>query len=103
MVDQYEDILHGSEYLKSCMSGQIKAEDTVIMSSMDGAQLYKDKKSDCWILIWIILELSPDLRYKKNHVLPGAIIPGLNNPKHMVSFLFPGCCRLAERRAQDLE
>ena len=103
MVDQYEDILHGSEYLKSCMSGQIKAEDTVIMSSMDGAQLYKDKKSDCWILIWIILELSPDLRYKKNHVLPGAIIPGPNNPKHMVSFLFPGFHHLAALQKEGLK
>ncbi|KAF8584212.1 hypothetical protein K439DRAFT_1646982 [Ramaria rubella] len=61
---------------------------TVFMGSMDGAQLYHDKKSDCWILIWILMDIGDELRYKKAHVLPAVVIPGPNNPGHTDSFFF---------------
>ncbi len=38
----------------------------------------------------VILNLSPDLRYKKKYVIPGGIIPGPNNPEDLDSFVFPG-------------
>ena len=60
------------------------------MLSIDGAQLYAHKMSDCWIYLWVIMDLSPDDRYKKRHVLPGGFIPGPNKPKILDSFLFPG-------------
>ena len=60
------------------------------MFSINGAQLYRNKVSDCWLLIWVILDRSPETRYKKDSVLPGVIIPGPNKPKNIDSFLFPG-------------
>jgi hypothetical protein len=48
---------------------------------MDGTQLYAHKASDCWIYIWVIMDLSPDEHYKKRHVLPGGFIPSPNKPK----------------------
>ena len=36
------------------------------------------------------MDLSPNERYKKRHVLPGGFIPGPNKPKNLDSFLFPG-------------
>ena len=59
------------------------------MISINRAQWYKDKQSDCWIYIWILLELGPEFHYKKKYIMPGGFIPGPNNPKFMESFLFP--------------
>ncbi|KAJ3501967.1 hypothetical protein NLJ89_g9101 [Agrocybe chaxingu] len=89
-IPVYEDIYHGQEYLEAVARGDISPNDVVLMFSMDGAQLYDDKDSDCWIYMWVIFNLSPDLRYKKKYILPGGIIPGPNNPKNTDSFLFPG-------------
>jgi len=58
------------------------------MLSLNGAQLYEHKASDCWIYIWVIFDHAPHLQYKKKHVLPGGFIPG--KPKIVDSFLFPG-------------
>jgi hypothetical protein len=80
-IETFDDLLHGSEYLEACARGDIGPEDTVIMCSIDGAQLYQDKDSDCWILIWIFLEFAPEFRYKKLHVMPGAFVPGPKKPK----------------------
>jgi hypothetical protein len=53
------------------------------MLSIDSAQLYAHKASDCWIYIWVIMDLSPDEHYKKRHILPGGFISGPNKPKIM--------------------
>jgi hypothetical protein len=90
VIDVYDDLYHGSEYPPACLCGDIKSKDTVLICSMDGAQLYRDKDSDCWICIWINMNLKPDIRYKKVYVLPGCVVPGPNKPKNMDSFLFPG-------------
>jgi hypothetical protein len=100
LIEEYDDLYHGSDYLNACLRGDIKPNDTVLMHAMDGAQLYKDKESDCWILLWIILELSADFRYKKSHVYPGAVIPGA--PKFMESFLFPGFYHVAGLQQEGL-
>jgi hypothetical protein len=86
----YDDFYSGTDYLNAVSEENIKKGDTILLFSLDGAQLYKHKQSDCWIYIWVILSLSPDKRYKKKHVLPGAFIPGPNKPKNIDSFLFPG-------------
>ncbi|KAH7917471.1 hypothetical protein BV22DRAFT_989347, partial [Leucogyrophana mollusca] len=90
------------EYLNAVQQGDIKDTDTVLMLSMDGAQLYQNKQSDCWIYIWILLDLSPDLRYKKKYILPGGFIPGPNKPKNVDSFLFPGLHHLAALQREGL-
>lgn len=85
-----KDYTHGSEYAEKVLSGEITEKELVLLLSMDGAQLYAHKNSDCWIYIWVVLEHSPETRYKKKHVLVGAVIPGPNKPKNVDSFLFPG-------------
>ncbi|KAJ7254942.1 hypothetical protein B0H12DRAFT_1016693, partial [Mycena haematopus] len=95
----YEDYLHGRDYLDAVIRGDIKDTDVVVMGSMDGAQLYRNKKSDCWISIWIIGDLTPEKRFKVRAVLPDSVhyVPGPNKPKHTDSFIresllwqFPG-------------
>ena len=86
----YDDILGGYAYLEAVEDGRIKDHSTVLMLSMDGAQLLRNKKSDCWIYIWILLDLAPDERYKIHNIIPGGVIPGPGKPKDIDSFLFPG-------------
>jgi hypothetical protein len=89
-LSSYDDFYSGSDYLEYVRSGKIQDNDIVLMLSIDGAQLYAHKASDCWIYVWVIMELSPDERYTKWQVHPGGFIPGPNKPKNVDSFLFPG-------------
>ena len=98
----FDDVLCGSDYLDAVEDGRIKEHDTVVMLSIDGAQLYRNKKSDCWIYIWILLDLAPDQRYKIRNILPGGIIPGPKNPKDLDSFLFPGLAHVSALRKEGL-
>lgn len=86
----YTDIMSGKDYLDAYNAGLIGDDDCVLVFSMDGAQLFRHKASDCWIYIWIIIDLSPEQRYKQDSVLIGGIIPGPNKPKDLTSFIFPG-------------
>lgn len=96
------DFLYSVEYLDAVRSGRIQPEDTVLMLSIDGAQLYAHKASDCWIYIWILFDLDPKLRYQIGHVLPGGIIPGPNKPKNCDSYLFPGLHHVAALQREGL-
>lgn len=102
ILSSYEDFFHGSDYLQNIKNGRIGDDDIVLMLSVDGAQLYAHKASDCWIYIWVIMDLSPDERYKKKHVLPGGFIPGPNKPKNLDSFLFPGLHHLCALQREGL-
>jgi hypothetical protein len=73
-----------------------------LMLSLDGAQLYRYKQSDCWIYIWIIMDLPPNIRYHKKNVLIGGIIPGPNKPKIIDSYLFPGLHHLSALQKEGL-
>ena len=84
----YTDFFDGTQYLESFDQGVIKEDDFVLMLSLDGAQLFSSKQSDCWVCIWVVLDHPPDLRYKKSYVLPAFIIPGPNGPRNMDSFMF---------------
>lgn len=57
----YKDIYDDYQYLEAVKSGLIKEDVTLVLFSLDGAQLYHDKDLDCYFFIWIILNLSPDL------------------------------------------
>lgn len=102
LVNSYDDVFCGQAYLDAVTQNKIQPDDTLLMLSIDGAQLYESKESDCWIYIWIILELSPDHRYKKKHVLPGTIIPGPKKPKIIDSFLFLGLHHLSAVQREGL-
>jgi hypothetical protein len=56
-----DDIAMGHDYLHAVLDGNIKLNDIVVPLSIDSAQLYKKKQSDCWIYIWIIMNLAPDM------------------------------------------
>lgn len=103
LIENYNDFLCGSEIIHAVQKGDIKENDILLMFSMDGAQLYKGKKSDCWIYIWVILNLSPDKRYKKRYVIPGGFIPGPNAPKDVDSFVYPGLHHVSALQKEGLK
>ena len=94
-IDEWYDIYHGTAYLDAVWAGNINDNDMVLLMSIDGAQFYQSKQSDCWIYIWVILDLAPDLRYKKLCVFPSGFIPIPNKPKNVDSFIFPGLHHIA--------
>jgi len=79
-VSPYGDFFDGSDYLDAVGDGNIMSEDVVLMFSIDGAQLYRNKASDCWIYVWVIMDHAPGIRYKKRYILPGGFIGGPNKP-----------------------
>jgi len=84
----YDDVFSGSDYIRLADNLTLTADDTVVSFSIDGAQLYQQKKSDTWIAIWMINDFDPSTRYKKKHILPALIVPGPNKPKILDSFLY---------------
>ena len=72
------------------------------MFSADGAQLYRNKKSDCWMYIWVIYDLALGDCYKKWHILPGGFVPGPNTPKNFDSLFFSGICHLSALQCEGL-
>ena len=98
----YDDILCGEAYLEAVKKGSIGEYDTTLMLSIDGAQLHAHKKSDCWIYIWIIVDLAPGERYKIRNILPGGVIPGPDPPGNIESFLFPGLAHVSALQKEGL-
>lgn len=101
--DFFEDLFDGSNYIDAIHNGLIGPDDIVLMFSIDGAQLYQMKASDCWISIWVIYDISPDRRYKKQYVMPGLFIPGPKKPKWMDSFTFTGFHHLSAVQKEGLK
>jgi hypothetical protein len=97
-----KDFFFGQAYIDKVDEGFINENDMVLMFSMDGAQLYSKKASDCWIYIWILFDYIPGTRYRKKRVLIGGFIPGPNKPKHPDSFTFPGLHHLAALQREGL-
>jgi hypothetical protein len=97
------DVCQGGGYLHAISKGKITLNDMVLLLSINRAQLYQSKHSDCWIYIWVILDHTPDMCYKKKYILPGRFIGGPNNPKHLDSFMFPGLHHLAAIQKEGLK
>ena len=98
----YRDFFDGIDYLQLHIDEKIASGDMILLLSMDGAQLYRNKASECWIYIWVILDHAPDVCYKKRHVLPGGFIPGPDKPKNLDSFMFPGLYHLSALQREGL-
>ena len=101
-LESWDDVLCGRDYLEAVLDGTIADDDMVLMFSIDGAQLYRMKQSDTWIYIWIIVNYSPDRRYKKVSIRPGCFVPGPNKPENMDSFLFVGLHHLVAMQKEGL-
>ena len=91
----YDDIFCGSDVRDLLRNLSLTVDDITVSFSLDGAQLYQNKKSDTWIAIWIINDYDPKMRYKRKHILPALVIPGPNKPKNLDSFLFRAFYHLA--------
>ena len=98
----FDDVFSGTDYLEAVENGDINDHDTVVMFSIDGAQLYRNKKSDCWMYIWLILDLAPEKCYKIRNILPGGIVPGPGHPKNLDSFLFQGLAHVSALQKEGL-
>lgn len=102
VMPEISDWIHGTEYIEAVQDGRIDEHSTTLLLSLDGAQLYRSKQSDCWMYIWVLLDRAPDSRYKKKHVLIGGVIPGPSKPKNIDSFLFPGFRHLSALMKEGL-
>ena len=98
-----DDVATGLDYLGPVLDGDIKENDIVLMVSIDGAQLYEHQESDCWMYVWIIINLSPQKRYQKDFVQPGGYIPGPNKPNNLDAFLFPAIHHLSALQKEGLK
>ena len=94
-IQDYDNICCGSEYLDLVKSGQISDNDMVLVLSMDGAQLYRNKESDTWFGIATLIDITPEIHHAKEMVLPAFVIGGPNAPKNYDSFLFPTFAHLS--------
>jgi hypothetical protein len=84
----YDDVFSGNDIQKLAADLGLTVDDYIVSFSLDGAQLYQNKKSDTWIGIWSIYNYDPATRYTNKHILPGSVIPGPNKPKILDSFLY---------------
>ena len=102
-VKVYEDFLCGLEYLEAFLAGRIDEHNTTLLLSLDSAQLYEKKVSDCWIYIWILFDFHPELRYKKSVAFISGIFPGPLKPKHFDSLLYPGIHHLSALQREGFQ
>ena len=102
-LGKYDDTSCGKELLDAWTAGVFRKTDVALQISIDGAQLRADQPSEAWVFIWIIHNLPPSLRYKKQFVIPGAIVPGPNKPGDIDSFLFPSVFHVASLQREGLK
>jgi hypothetical protein len=102
-VSPYGDFFDGSDYLDAVAGNNITSDDMVLMFSIDGAQLYRNKASDCWIYIWVIMDHAPAVRYKKRYILLGGFIGGPNKPRNADSYICVGLSHLAAIQKEGLK
>ena len=88
-IEVYNDYLQGFNYLQAVFNGSITSNNTVLLFSFNGAQLYKNKQSNCWIVIWLLLDCHPETCYMKTKVFPAFFIPGSKNPENSESYYYP--------------
>ena len=65
------------------------SRDCAWVLSSDGAQLTMKKQSNTWIVILILLDYSPEKRYKTENIIVPLAIPGPNSPSNIESFIWP--------------
>jgi hypothetical protein len=89
----YFDIFCGKDILEhycKCPTPDynIHQYDTMLSFSMDGSQLYHNKKSNVLIANWVLLNLDPKSCYKKTEAMPAFTVPGPEKVKHPDLFMF---------------
>lgn len=102
MLDLYDNTASGQALIDAWDNGHIKKGDVALQFSIDGAQLHTDRPSEAWFFIWVIHNLPPNMCYKKAFVIPGAIVPGLQKPWDINSFMFPFLYHIAALQHEGL-
>ncbi|KAF9559080.1 hypothetical protein CPC08DRAFT_608363, partial [Agrocybe pediades] len=97
----YDDIFCGQDIRTQAEELNLTSDDTTVILSYDGAQLYQNKKSDTWLAIWIVTNYDPKRRYRTRHVLPALVVPGPNKPKNLDSFFFRSLHHLSAIQRED--
>jgi hypothetical protein len=86
----YNDIFDGILYKTLCQEGFFSNPyDICLIGSTDGYQIFRQKRNDCWVFLYINANLPPNKRVKKENLLIAGIIPGPHSPKKMDTFLRP--------------
>lgn len=87
---QYSDFCDSTVHIHHYKSMGLfqDCRDIAFAISTDGAQLTMKKHSNTWILIFILLNLPPELRYKSNSIFYPFAIPGPNSPGNVESFFW---------------
>ena len=88
--DQIADVFDSMHYKSLVDSGLfLDSRDVALMGSIDGYQIFRQKRNDCWIALLINANLPPSERVKKDNLMISAMFPGPKQPKNMNSFLWP--------------
>jgi len=84
------DVFDGIRYKHLLQKGYFQDDrDIVLLGSIDGYQIFRQKCDDCWIVLFINANLPPEQRVKKENLLITSIIPGPKSPKDFNSFMKP--------------
>ena len=84
------DIYDGELYKEIVNEGLLPdSRDIVFSISLDGYQIFRQQRDDCWVILVINHNLPPEVRVKKENLLIVAVIPGPKQPKDFNSFLQP--------------
>jgi hypothetical protein len=63
--------------------------DVALIASMDGYQIFRQKRDDCWVILLINANLPPETRVQRENLMISALVPGPKAPKNFNSFLRP--------------
>jgi hypothetical protein len=100
-LKEYNDTICRHNYLDVVKNEKINRGDVLVQLSLNGAQLYHDKESDCWIIVYIIHKLPPKTCYKKRFIIPVGFISD-SKMKDGKSFIFPELYHISVFQNQGL-
>jgi len=63
--------------------------DVALLGSMDGFQLFRQKRDDCWVVLLINANLPPEIRVERENLIIAAMFPGPKAPMDFNLFLRP--------------
>ena len=84
-----KDYIHGSVYREFVRRNVLLEDDILFSFSTDGFTLFEKFRHDCWPLVLLNLNLSPEIRYKVENMIPLGVISGPKAPRSIESFLTP--------------
>uniref|UniRef100_A0A0W0F5I9 Uncharacterized protein n=2 Tax=Moniliophthora roreri TaxID=221103 RepID=A0A0W0F5I9_MONRR len=83
----YNDYACEEAFLDFVEKHKLTEDDHILMISTNSFQLYKNKKSDTYIGIWVLKDLRQDQRVWKVNLMPAFNVPSPNKVKNLDLFL----------------